>query len=519
MSFVSFRRLQAYHEKLKIYIAGLLAGFYTKSESDDAHGILEEAIGIVDTKANNILSGTTPVALAKNLESWEGRNDLSVPDTWTDVVRTTAGDVSINSENGGQLVSIYPVTDYYASGLMAGGFNRLRNATRIGSGETWVLDGDVLPALPQGDGNPQGIVLTDANGIDIGSSAVVYYKATSPVTGGLGTVITPVVKTVNGKTVRFFPTTAPGYITVAFTGQATRATSCAHIGWSRRWWDYVSVSAATDAGQTINLSTLMSAQNPLRVINAEVKDYIDVTGTTATRHTICGTASVAAASWTTTAGESEGTYIHTAVISGMKSGGVARTSGGIMLDVNGTYVSFTDGNSSVSDAISIVFELATPTTSTAANIYGTGKTVYSLEDWGVERQTGASGTAAITTAYSQGYPDSLAAIAQVKIKDVVEAVNENSDNIDMIEDEVIDGLGGLDFATLPKLCGQPMKLYGHGVPADNNVPDNWIQLADGGYNWNGSPSALGQEYINVDVTSGGHYEAVRDGYLLKWVNC
>lgn len=71
-----------------------------------------------------------------------------------------------------------------------------------------------------------------------------------------------------------------------------------------------------------------------------------------------------------------------------------------------------------------------------------------------------------------------------------------------------------------KLCGQPMKLFGAGTPQESIVPDNWIQLADGGYDWNGVPSAIGQEYINTAVASGGHYIAVRDTNMgLKWYNC
>ena len=74
-----------------------------------------------------------------------------------------------------------------------------------------------------------------------------------------------------------------------------------------------------------------------------------------------------------------------------------------------------------------------------------------------------------------------------------------------------------DFDELPLLCGQPMKLFGNGAPSASTVPDNWKQFLDGGYNWDGTPSALGQEYINYAVTSGGHYTAIRDGNMgLKW---
>lgn len=76
-----------------------------------------------------------------------------------------------------------------------------------------------------------------------------------------------------------------------------------------------------------------------------------------------------------------------------------------------------------------------------------------------------------------------------------------------------------DFDKLPKLCGQPMILFGNGTPQEAIVPDNWIQFLDGGYNWNGTPSALGQQYVNTAASSGAHYVSVRNGeFGLKWVN-
>lgn len=79
-----------------------------------------------------------------------------------------------------------------------------------------------------------------------------------------------------------------------------------------------------------------------------------------------------------------------------------------------------------------------------------------------------------------------------------------------------------DWAELPKLCGQPMILFGAGAPTESIVPDNWIQfnpITGEGYNWDGTPSALGQQYINTTVTYGGRYIAARNGTTgLKWLN-
>ena len=80
-----------------------------------------------------------------------------------------------------------------------------------------------------------------------------------------------------------------------------------------------------------------------------------------------------------------------------------------------------------------------------------------------------------------------------------------------------------DDRALPLLCGQPPILFGAGTPKEAIVPDNWSQYnpATGeGYNWNGKPSAIGQQYVDTTAASGGRYIAVRDGeWDLKWINC
>ena len=83
--------------------------------------------------------------------------------------------------------------------------------------------------------------------------------------------------------------------------------------------------------------------------------------------------------------------------------------------------------------------------------------------------------------------------------------------------------GAEDMRELPAIAGQPLILFGHGAPAKDVVPDNWRQFdpATGkGYEWNGTPSALGQQYLDVDASPGGLYIAARDTNMgLKWINC
>lgn len=89
---------------------------------------------------------------------------------------------------------------------------------------------------------------------------------------------------------------------------------------------------------------------------------------------------------------------------------------------------------------------------------------------------------------------------------------------DSIQEEIVDIAKPVTFSSIPMLCGQPMILFGNGTPQESIVPINWIQFLDGGYNWTGLPSALGQVYINTAVNSGGRYTAVWNGNVLKWVN-
>lgn len=90
-------------------------------------------------------------------------------------------------------------------------------------------------------------------------------------------------------------------------------------------------------------------------------------------------------------------------------------------------------------------------------------------------------------------------------------------------DRTMSRVASPDDRALPLLCGQPPILFGAGTPKETVVPDNWNQYdpATGeGYNWNGKPSAIGQQYVDTTAASGGRYIAARNGeWDLKWINC
>ena len=100
----------------------------------------------------------------------------------------------------------------------------------------------------------------------------------------------------------------------------------------------------------------------------------------------------------------------------------------------------------------------------------------------------------------------------------VESVGSDKDALiqDMEQAVLLERKG---YNSIPLLCGQPMILFGAGTPQESIVPTNWIQFnpeTGEGYNWNGTPSAEGQTYINTEADTNGHYTAVKIGYNLIW---
>lgn len=117
-------------------------------------------------------------------------------------------------------------------------------------------------------------------------------------------------------------------------------------------------------------------------------------------------------------------------------------------------------------------------------------------------------------------------ITKAKLADDLQAaineVNSTSVTNRADLDRTMSRVASPDDRALPLLCGQPPILFGAGTPKETVVPDNWNQYnqATGeGYNWNGKPSAIGQQYIDTTAASGGRYIAARDGeWDLKWIN-
>ena len=117
-----------------------------------------------------------------------------------------------------------------------------------------------------------------------------------------------------------------------------------------------------------------------------------------------------------------------------------------------------------------------------------------------------------------------AAIEEVKTyNDRLSSLETQTSSHDHDIDAIVETrLGAPDYNALPLLCGQPPILFGAGTPQEAIVPINWRQFnpeTGEGYNWNGLPSAIGQQYINTSVDTGGRYIAIPGANgALSWKN-
>ena len=468
-------------------------------------------------------SPTTAVGLADNLASWAGSTQ-NANYTQESVVETTGGDLSIDSSVPATLMSIAAKTDFSATKLIATGFNLLRRATAVGNG--WYI---LVPALPFGAINtasqPNGVLFTNSEGENL--RPTVYFK---PLASGVPTSVTdgtPCAYTdasTGGKSYRFYTTSQPGYIIVS---GISRAATCAHIGWSKRYDDYIAVSDAGDAGSEVDIAAGIHALHSYdkMLIVGNVADRIERTGDNqVTWHRLVDHVQP---TWANTPVESEGEptgdYIHTATISGMKAGGAAAFETlDITLLVDGTTISFTDQNETVENDY-VKYELATEATGTASV-----SSSFNVEDWGLIIIEGAVGSAYINIAYAQGIPDSvrqmLSNIDNKTIPVIADALlylyNENKALREL--------LSGKNNAVLPYIKAQTIECVDkmtmgvpdvlvssvEGAPSAANVPDNWNEETM--TVWNGCPRKIGQQYVDK-VNKKVYYAVAVTGSTSDWV--
>ena len=371
---------------------------------------------------SDIEDGSKVAGLANDIASWKNTNS-KVVDTQTASVFTAGGNESVNSNENARIISLAPdsLTAGSAS-LVSTGFNLLRNATQIGSGQVWYF---LVPYLKFGtlgtaDEN-NGVLFT---GSDNGKlTPTVYWKALSDgvpsnATDGVAAGYT------DSNGYRFYTTPAGhegevGYFIV----QATRSTTCAHMAWSGRYDEYIAVDNAGDAGASLALTSILNNlhSNGLMYNIGLVADSVSFTATTAYWTKNCDRKQGSDLTWTNTLQEDNETYLHTATIADMlDDSAVVCTNDNINLVVSGKEVSYTDTNEAAITTDYIYYQLAMAVTGTVAGTYS-----FVIEDWGVIYFTGVIGTVVSIIEYSQNIVDTLRKLATTGFNDAMRVIAES----------------------------------------------------------------------------------------------
>ena len=464
----------------------------------EAAEVALEAAAAANAMEERLLNGDVIPKLATNLDSWEEDGGQDVTNNWNETIRTTAGDDPIDTSGGGILDKIVAKSDFKCAGLLATAYNQLRlktnggGAVAVGAGWYFPVPKLTLGAFGSAEEN-NGLILTDNNGNNI-NNVTVYFKALgsgvpTSVTDGVAATSTNV--SYNDKTYKVYTTSGPGYLIVS---GITYANTCAHIAWED-WYDkFVSPTAEDDLGDYIDLTGLFSAAP-----NGTGK-FLVCGGVATSAERISSTqmkitdpiGRVTSPSWTNTLQDDGVTYLHTLVISGMKENGEAMIEGANQtLSVDGFTVSYSDNESTAIQG-AVRYEKATSSTATVT----LSKTAYTLNDCGIEMKEGAEGLAWFSNTYTQNVPDALSQIAKVKMFDVLADIETNTEEIAELCEVVTDPASFANFEQLPKLAGQPSILFCDGTPSSSNKPTNWIDFMQGGYEWTGRPSAIGQQLLD-----------------------
>lgn len=496
LGFPVFSTVTAYSAGDIVFYNNGLWKFTADHDAGAWNGAQVEAYSVKDFVEDSV---PEDAQLAENIKSWAERDALNVGDDWTDAIRTTAGDQSVDSAKGARILSIVAQTDFAASAFKTTGFNLLHDAVGVGDGFYFPV-----PALAFGvfgtAAQPNGVLFTSNANQKL--TPTVRFKALSAgvpssVNDGSACAYT------DSNGYRFFTCTEPGYMIVS---GITLANTCAHIAWSRRYDEFISPTSQDDAGSTVSLTAILAAihsdVSKLLAVGrgaSLISDRIDFDGTKAV-----WTRKVARVqpTWTRSDLDPEtGLYTYTAAISGMLSGGLAEfETEDIELSVDGTNVSYQSENgTAVTDYVK--YQLATQAT---GNV--TISNAVTIEDWGLEILVGASGSAIVTTQYAQSYPDALAQllakIDNSTVPVISEAIAALFERVAFLEG-ILSGTGRNLRLTADRVDadyylekGVPRVLFctTAGAPNASVVPDNWDNEAYG--LWAGAPRFVGQVFVD-----------------------
>lgn len=452
------------------------------SSSDNINNITFGDLDILDANSTKLIAngevskedlenGNIIPAVAETLAPWVDQKTIATPNTYTDAVRTTGGDIPIETSEGSKLESIKPVagSKWTAQLLFNGSYNML-NAAKWGAANSQPYVGGVgsnfvyflVPQLALGtfgtaDEN-NGLLFTDKDGVNVQPTSVYFKPLGTAVPQNLtdGTSITPTDVSYDGKTYKDYATSDTGWLIIPKTYYDNDV--CAHIAWED-WYDkYVSLDEPTTNPEAVvgilmleGFLALAHTDKYLRGINDEVCDNVEFGDTSATITHMVDELSVAANAWTNAAtGESDSQgnalYRHSATISAIKQGGAACVEGedgGIPLTVNGTTVSYVDTNA-IAPASIVFYEVTSESTTKAyadsifdgSNI-NTETGILPINDCSIEAQVAIDGEANITVKYAKNIVDQVAINATVDVPQIKKQVEEHEERIVELEDTAV----------------------------------------------------------------------------------
>lgn len=481
------------------------ASDHTRAESDHEQAV--EDHDEIAAKANtaDLLDGTLVPALSGDLEPWAGGSS-PVSDTFYDAVRTTAGSKSVISSAGADILRVVARTDFYAQALRFTGKNLLRDAVAVGAGY-YIL----VPALPFGTYGtavqPNGVLFVNSNGENL--KPTVYFK---PLANGAPTSVNDgsACPYTDSNGLRFYNPSQPGFLVIS---GITLASTCARVAWSGNGFPYnkyVAVNDASDAGFSFAMATVIHAIHTYDLMLAvgSKGDYFEYVSAMQVKWYRVNDRVQPA--WTTT-NNGDGTYTHSATITGMASGGSAEC-GSLNLGIEGTTVSYTDENESATTDY-VRYNLATVVTGTVDT-----PTHGAIEDFGLDKLTQVEGSAYITVQYVQSYEAATRALVDGKISEANLVVAEALNNLDA-RVSAIESNRGKSASYKAKVMDAdeltrydlPRELWGEGVPSASVIPSNW----PAGVPWDGIPAFKGQIYN--DTTNKKVYKAFGNTAVSDWV--
>lgn len=441
--------------------------FEAKEDERDAAVAVATAltprVTTAEEKVQGIEQGTNIPPYAGNLKSWAERSNVEVSDEWDAVpVRTTAGNLSVNTEEGGHLISIKSNGDFTASGFKASGFNLIITSQTVGGKPYILVPKGTFGTFGTADEN-NGVLLTASDGTN--KKVALRFKAYE---NGVPTSLLDGVdcpyQDMQGY--RFYLPPSAGYL----FGSNIAATDCAHIAWSKDYDKYVAPSAfsAISFSTIINkFSSIGSVYHMLAVSKGGelVQDFFEFSANKFNYTKACG---YDASAWTNTpVTDDEGTttsYRHEKTISAMAlNGGCEDYAGLVDLNVDGKTVYYEDGNATSS--VAVKYELETITTGTV-----TLSNAYTPNDMGCEYIEGMSGNATVVTTYFQGIPDELASlpgkVAGIKadVERDLAGINAMTSGLTETLDKIITAklMVALNLEKHYAYRGKPLRTYGIG---------------------------------------------------------